>query len=244
MFIVITLLIIGVLIVQYLRFKFAKPDYTDKTIFISGGSSGIGEEMAKQMVILGAKKVIIAARRLNELERVKKETRHPDRVQVFQLDLNDPQDCLKKAKDLFAKEKIDILVNNGGISQRDCFEDLDFTVCERMMNVNCTSHIAVTKAVLPGMMARKSGQIVNISSLSGIFALPVRTMYSASKFALSGFGKALRAEVKPFGISVIQIYPGYVNTNISNNAMTGSGEAFAKKDSNIAGGLNVDNCVN
>ena len=156
MFIVITLLIIGVLIVQYLRFKFAKPDYTDKTIFISGGSSGIGEEMAKQMVILGAKKVIIAARRLNELERVKKETRHPDRVQVFQLDLNDPQDCLKKAKDLFAKEKIDILVNNGGISQRDCFEDLDFTVCERMMNVNCTSHIAVTKAVLPGMKLYRS----------------------------------------------------------------------------------------
>ena len=92
---------------------------------------------------------------------------------------------------------------------------MEFSVCEKMMNVNCTSHIAVTKAVLPGMIERKSGQIVNISSMAGLVGVPVRTMYSASKFALSGFGKSLRAEVKPHGIDVIQIYPGYVNTNIS-----------------------------
>ena len=162
------------------------------------------------MIRLGAKKVIIAARRLEELERVKKECEHPDRVQVFQLDLSNPQDCLEKTTALFKKETIDILVNNGGISQRDCFEDLDFEVCERMMNVNCMSHIAVIKAALPGMTERKTGQIVNISSLSGIIGLPVRTMYSASKFAIRGFANALRAEVKPFGIDVINIYPDYI----------------------------------
>ena len=221
----------------------AKPDVKGKIAFISGGSSGIGEEMAKQMIRLGAKKVIIAARRLDELERVKKETQHPDKVQVFQLDLSNPQECLAKTKELFAKEPIDILVNNGGISQRDSFDDLDFEVCERMMNVNCTSHIAVIKAALPGMTQRKSGQIVNISSLSGIAGLPVRTMYSASKFAIRGFANGLRAEMKPYGIDVINIYPDYVQTNISSNAMTGDGQKFGKLDSNIAKGITVQNCV-
>ena len=127
---------------------------------------------------------------------------------------------------------------------RDCFEDMEFSVCERMMNVNCTSHIAVTKAVLPQMMERKSGMIVNISSMSGLVPVPVRTMYSCSKFGLSGFGKSLRAEVKSFGIDVIQIYPSYISTNISSNAMTGTGERFAKKDSNIASGIPVSDCAN
>ena len=72
----------------------------------------------------------------------------------------------------------------------------------------------------------------------------MRTLYSASKYAMSGFGKALRAEVKPFGIDVIQIYPGYVNTNLSNNAFTGTGEAFGKKDPNTASGISVEDCVN
>ena len=79
--------------------------------------------------------------------------------------------------------------------------------------------------------------------MAGLVPVPVRTMYSASKFAITGFGKALRAEVKQYGIDVIQIYPGYVSTNISNNAMTGKGEAFGKKDSNIASGLSVEICV-
>ena len=93
------------------------------------------------------------------------------------------------------------------------------------------------------MMKRKSGMIVNISSMAGLVPVPVRTMYSSSKFALSGFGKSLRAEVKPFGIDIIQIYPGYISTNISSNAMTGTGEKFAKKDSNIESGLSVTDCV-
>ena len=113
-----------------------------------------------------------------------------------------------------------------------------------MMNVNCMSHIAVIKAALPGMTERKTGQIVNISSLSGIIGLPVRTMYSASKFAIRGFANALRAEMKPFGIDVINIYPDYIQTNISNNAMTGSGKAFGKTDENIGKGMTVSNCVN
>jgi short-subunit dehydrogenase len=93
---------------------------------------------------------------------------------------------------------------------RDTFDDLSLEMIESMMNINCTSHIAVIKAGLPHMMTRKGGQIVNVLSLSGLFGMPVRTMYSASKFGLSGFGKAIRAEVAEFNIHVCNVYPDYV----------------------------------
>ena len=98
---------------------------------------------------------------------------------------------------------------------REEFKNLEFSVCESMVNVNLLSQIAATKAALPGMMARKYGAIINISSGSGLVGLPVRTLYSCTKFGLSGFGKALRSEVKGHGIQVLQSYPGYVQTNIS-----------------------------
>jgi dehydrogenase/reductase SDR family protein 7B len=112
-----------------------------------------------------------------------------------------------------------------------------------MMAINCSSHIAVVSAVLPGMIERKRGQIVNVLSVSGLIGNPLRTLYCASKFGLSGFGKALRGEVQPHGITVHQIYPAYVRTNISQNAMTGTGETFSKLDGNIAKGIPVDKCT-
>lgn len=118
----------------------------------------------------------------------------------MQLDLAFPDNCLETATNLFKKEKVDIFVNNGGVSQRDMFEDMQFEVCKRMMNINCISHVAVINAVLPGMKSRKSGKIVNVLSIAGQVGVPLRSMYCSSKFALSGFGKALRSEVKPYGI--------------------------------------------
>ena len=144
--------------------------------------------------------MIIAARRLEELKRVQSECSDPSKVQILLMDLADPDSCLETTTDLFKKEKVDILVNNGGVSQREKFEDMQFDVCKRMMNINCTSHIAVINAVLPGMKSRKSGKIVNVLSIAGQVGVPLRTMYCSSKFALSGFGKALRPEVKSHGI--------------------------------------------
>ena len=111
------------------------------------------------MVKLGASKVIIAARRPTELERVKSECDaiRADVVDTFQLDLGKPEECLKKCQALFEKVPVDTLINNGGCSQRDEFKDISFDVCTQMMNVNCMSHIAVCKAALPGMMQRKKG---------------------------------------------------------------------------------------
>ena len=121
--------------------------------------------------------------------------------------------------------------------------DLSFPVCERVMAVNAMAHIAVTRAALPHMIERGDGQIVNVLSVSGFAGTPMRTMYVASKFGLSGFGKALRAEVKPHGVSVVQVYPGYVKTNISANAVVADGRSFGKLDSNIGKGMPVDQAV-
>ena len=84
---------------------------------------------------------------------------------------------------------------------------------------------------------------MNILSLSGLFGMPVRTMYSASKFGLSGFGKAIRAEVSDFNIHVCNVYPDYVQTNISKNALLGNGEKFNKVDDNAKKGYPVDKAV-
>jgi dehydrogenase/reductase SDR family member 7B len=98
---------------------------------------------------------------------------------------------------------VDILVNNGGLSMREEFANCEYKTCEYMMNTNCLSHIALVKGVLPNMISSKrGGHIVNILSISGLMGVPVRTMYSASKFAMDGFSKALRSEVKQHGINV------------------------------------------
>ena len=101
---------------QQLRWMLCRPDYTGKVVLITGGSSGIGEALTKKMNTLGCKKIIIAARRQNELDRVKKECQRPETIQTFILDLSKPEECLQKCTELFAKEKVDIVINNGGAS--------------------------------------------------------------------------------------------------------------------------------
>ena len=113
-----------------------------------------------------------------------------------------------------------------------------------MMNVNALSHFAVCKAILPGMIKRgRGGHICNILSISGYMGAPMRSMYVASKFALSGFGKVLRLEGAPHGIDVTQVYPSYIQTKVSENALTGDGSAFGKLDPNIANGMPVEEAV-
>ena len=184
---------------HFLIWKPCQPRFDGKTVMITGGSSGIGEEMAKRFVKLGASKVIIASRGIKELERVKAECSDPSRVEILQMDLSKPDACLQQAQ---AIKGIDILVNNGGLSMREEFLNTDYATCDYMMNTNCMSHIALIKGMLFDMISRGECQIVNVLSVSGLMGVPVRTMYSASKFAMDGFGKALRCEVKQYGITV------------------------------------------
>ena len=114
-----TILILTVLYqgYKYFRWVTCKPDFTGKTVFITGGSSGIGEELAKRFIELNAKEVVIAARTVKELERVKSECKHPERVKILQMDLSNPEQCLKQAEEYIASgSRVDILINNGGRS--------------------------------------------------------------------------------------------------------------------------------
>ncbi len=209
----------------------------DKIIWITGASSGIGEQLVYQLV--SQNKLIISARRESELERVKSAcpNKYQQNIRILPLDLSDLESLDKaadKALDLFGH--IDILFNNGGISQRSLAKDTQFEVDQRLMNVNFLSTVKLTKKVLPGMLQNKRGHIVLTSSLVGKFGTPFRTSYAASKHALHGFYDALAAELTEENIFVTLFCGGYIKTNISYNAVTGDGKTHNQLDANQAQG--------
>lgn len=203
-----------------------------KVVLITGASSGLGEALAHSFYLAGCK-VVLAARRKDELERVRKDLlelhatvpTHPPIV--LPLDLSDLNSITGKVQSVLEIHgAIDILVNNGGISVRGDALSTAIDVDIRIMLVNYFGTVAMTKACLPSMIARKEGRIVCVSSVQGKFAIPHRSAYSASKHALQAFCDSLRAEVAKDNVSVTLISPGYINTAISVNALTGSGATY------------------
>jgi dehydrogenase/reductase SDR family member 7B len=132
---------------------------------------------------------------------------------------------------------IDILVNNAGMSLRSEIVNTDMKVDIQIMLVNYFGSVALTKAVLPSMISRKKGAILFIGSVQGKFGIPERSSYSASKHALQAFSEVLRAEVARHNIHVSIAAPGYVKTNFSLNAVSGSGENYGKMDESTANGV-------
>jgi short-subunit dehydrogenase len=112
-----------------------------------------------------------------------------------------------------------------------------------MLNTNLLSHLAITKACLPFMIEKKRGTFVNVISVAGMLGVSHRTLYCASKFGTSGFFKSLRSEVKQYGVNIVNVYPEFVRTNVSKNALLGSGKTFGKTDANIANGITVERAV-
>uniref|UniRef100_A0A182JWG1 Dehydrogenase/reductase SDR family protein 7-like n=1 Tax=Anopheles christyi TaxID=43041 RepID=A0A182JWG1_9DIPT len=217
-----------------------------KVVLITGASSGLGEALAHCFFLAGCK-VVLAARRKDELERVRKDLlelhatvpTHPPII--LPLDLSDLNSIVGKVQSVLEIHgAIDILVNNGGISVRGDALSTAIDVDIRIMLVNYFGTVALTKACLPSMMARKEGRIVSISSVQGKFAIPHRSAYSASKHALQAFCDSLRAEVAKDNIKVTLISPGYINTALSLNALTGSGAAYGKLDPTTAGGASPE----
>jgi dehydrogenase/reductase SDR family protein 7B len=211
--------------------------YNNKVVWITGGSSGIGEAMTKQLNASGAK-VIISARRIEELNRVKNACKFPENIECVILDVTNAQAVNQVAINLLEKyNKIDISILNAGVSQRSLAADTLLSVDRRIMNINYFGAISVAKALLPNMLQHQLGHFVAISSLSGKFGVPLRTAYSASKHALHGFFDALRAEVFEHNIKVTLICPGFIKTNISVNALVGQGQKHGVMDENQNKGL-------
>lgn len=215
----------------------------DKVVLITGASSGLGEALAHEFY-KGGSKVILAARRRDELERVKKEMMQVKlrtvcyEPAVLCLDLGELKEIPSKAEEALAIHgKVDILVNNGGISYRGEALNTSLDVDLKVMVVNYFGHIVLTKSLLPSMLKADSGQIVAISSIQGKIAIPFRSAYASSKHAIQAFFDTLRAELGDTKINVCVVSPGYIKTNLSVNAVTGDGSQYGVLDMTTSNGM-------
>lgn len=195
----------------------------DKVVIITGASSGIGKALAYEFSMHGSK-VVLGARNDNKLAEIANDiTQKGGEVIFVKTDVSLETDC-KKLIDaaITGFGKIDILINNAGISMRALFEDADLSVIKKLMDVNFWGTVFCTKFALPQILKNK-GSIVGVSSIAGIKALPARTGYSASKYAIRGFLEALRIENLKKGIHILIAYPGFTATNIRNTSLSADG---------------------
>lgn len=204
-------------------------NYQGKTVWITGASSGIGEAFARAFYKEGAN-LILSSRREDALLEVKNSLGdNIEDVKIITLDLTDTDSFSLKAKEAIAAfGQIDVLINNGGISQRSTVLDSEMDTYRRLMEVNYFGAIGLTKEVLPHMVQRKSGHVIVTSSVAGKIGTKFRSGYAASKHAVQGFFNSLRQEMYEHDVAVTILCPGFIKTNISKNALTGDGSKFGE----------------
>ena len=213
----------------------------NKTIWITGASSGIG----KALVFALAKqqnRLILMARNTTALEKIKQACKGFNaHIILQQLDLEQAENIGPIVRNLLVQyPRIDLLINNAGISQRSLAANTILEVDKRILSINYLGTVQLTKSLLPTFMQQKHGQIATVTSLAGVFGTPYRSSYAASKHALHGFFDSLRAELQPYNINICLICPGFVCTNISLNALTDMGEPLGKMDKKQAEGMDVN----
>lgn len=220
-----------------------KDYYKNKIVWITGASSGIGEALVIELNKVGAK-LIISSRNREALYKVKSKCQKIIDVHVLPLDLDQVESLSDKTTDaLKIFGRIDCIIHSGGMSQRASAIETTLETSRRIMNVNYFGTVAITNALLPKMIEINLGQIVVISSLVGKFGLPKRSSYSASKHALHGYFDSLRAEIYKSDIGISIICPGFIKTNLSFNALIGTGERQNKMDDAQANGMLPQECA-
>lgn len=214
-----------------------------EVVWVTGASSGIGEALARELAGRGAR-LILSSRREERLEEVRASLTHPERHRVVPLDLAEPESLREAARRVREEAgPVDVLVHNGGVSQRSRAEETSLEVDRKILEVDYLGAVALTKAVLPSMLERGSGRIVVVSSLVGHIGTPLRSAYSAAKHALHGFFDSLRAEVHDRGVRVTIVCPGFIRTRVSVNALTGNGTAQGTMDRAQAEGMSAEECA-
>lgn len=204
--------------------------YKNKVVWITGASSGIGEALAYEFSRQGAR-LVLSARRAEVLDDVRARCINAEQHLVLPLDMTDSASMPRHVVTVLKKfGQIDVLINNAGISQRSLIKDTPLAIDRRVMELDFFGPVALTKAVLPSMLARGQGQMVAVSSIVGLVATPYRSAYAAAKHAIVGFYDALRAEVFDAGVSVSIIFPGFVRTNVSLSAITADGSVHGQID--------------
>jgi len=216
---------------------------TTSIIWITGASSGIGLALAQAYAQRGAS-IVLSARSTNKLEEIRQRLPHPEKHLVLPLDLMDSSNFEEKVKQVVDQYgRIDVLINNGGVSQRGEASKTPLAIDRQIMEVNYFGAVALTKAVLPVMQKQQSGHIVAISSIAGKFGFYWRSAYAAAKHALQGFFEALYLEEAKNNISVTLVFPGKINTPISLSAINEKGEKHGEMDHNQETGMPADVCA-
>ncbi len=181
---------------------------------ITGGSSGIGLSLAGKLLGCGAQVTLVARRKalLEDAKRSLSDKFPGARVDLLELDVSQEDAALREMSALCAARPVDVLINNAGVVMPGRFLELPSHEFRRMMDVNYFGAVFMSKAVLPHMIARRSGHVLNVSSLAGVMGIYGYTAYAASKFALVGFSQALRAEMWPHGVRVSLCLPPDTDT--------------------------------
>ncbi|WCL48526.1 SDR family oxidoreductase [Leptospira sp. GIMC2001] len=218
--------------------------FKDKVVWITGASSGIGEALVFAFAEEGAK-VILSSRKKEDLIRVQKESNLDDsRSLILPLDLEKNSSFDKEAATAIKKiGVIDIIIHNGGISQRSLVADTKLEVYRRLNEVNYMGAVSLTLSTLPHFLKQGHGLYVVVTSIVGKIGTPLRSGYSASKHALHGFFDSLRAECSDSGLSVLMVCPGFIKTKVSINALVGSGKNQGKMDDAQAKGMDPRECA-
>jgi len=216
----------------------------DKVIWITGASSGIGEALALRLAKEEAR-LILSARRAEELQRVGAATGLPELdLLILPFDLSDTSNASGLAAQVMNKfGRIDVLINNGGFSQRSAAKETPEKLERELMEVNYFSAVNLSRAVLPYMLRQKQGQLVVISSIAGKFGFYLRSSYSAAKHALHGYFESLRLETEKQGIQTLVVCPGKIKTDVSLNAVRGDGSKHQKMDPSHADAMSAEACA-
>lgn len=216
----------------------------NKRIWITGAGSGIGQAMAYRLSGT-ASVLIISGLEEEELMMMKKNIEsEKTTVEVISFDLGDMKQVKDAALTVLSKYGgVDVLINNGGISQRSLVEETDISVDRKIMEINFFGHIYLTRLMLPAMISQRSGHIAVTSSMVGKFGFPLRSSYSASKHALQGYFETAGLELLKYGIRTTIVCPGRIQTNISLNAISGSGEIYGQMDPGQANGMTASLCA-
>lgn len=222
--------------------------FKNQVVWITGASSGIGEALAHKFSAEQSK-IILTARRIEKLTEIKKTLTEKgvksDHITLLPADLTDIAalpELGKKAISIYGK--LDVLINNAGVSQRGYSEDTPFEVEMKIFNLDLISPIALTKSVLPHFIENKSGRIIVTSSLLGVLAIPSSSSYCGAKHGVNGYFGALAYELLPKGIHVQILQPGFVKTEISLQALNSKGEFHGKTDSDHRKAMSAETFVN
>jgi dehydrogenase/reductase SDR family member 7B len=215
------------------------------TAWITGASSGIGEALANELFLQGAT-VILSSRSAGKLEQIKArfDQIDPGRCYVVPCDVTRPESVEQALETVMQNiGRVDILINNAGVSQRSFALDTTMQVVRELFEVNFFGTVAVTRGILPWMISKGGGHVVVISSMAGKFGFRMRSSYSASKHALQGFFETLRSELYDKNVQVTLVCPGRIRTDISIHSLTGEGKRYGIMDKGQARGVPVEKCA-